>query len=65
MNQFVQKAILELSKLSEEQQEEIALHVLDLTAQKQIDGQLLAAEQRGGLTSSTAFFKSLRQKYAM
>jgi hypothetical protein len=65
MNQILQKAISELAKLSEAEQEEIALHLLDLTAQKQIDAQLLAAELRGGATSSSDLFKSLRQKYAM
>ncbi len=65
MNQILQKAILEISKLPEVEQEEIALHLLDLTAKKQIDAQLLSAEQRGGSTSSSELFQSLRQKYAM
>jgi hypothetical protein len=65
MNQILQKAISELAKLSEAEQEEIALYLLDLTAKKQIDAQLLAAELRGGTTSSSDLFKSLRQKYAM
>ncbi len=64
MNQFVQKAILDLSKLPEEPKEEIALHVLDLTAKKQIDGQLHAAEVRGGRTCSGEYFKELRSRYA-
>lgn len=65
MNQILQKAISELSKLPELEQEQIAQRILDLTARHDIDAKLAAAELRGGEMDSTEFFMKLREKHAM
>ena len=65
MNQILQKAISELSKLPELEQEQIGKHILDLTARHEIDAKLAAAESRSGETASAELFKRLREKYAM
>jgi hypothetical protein len=65
MNQILQKAISELSKLPELEQEEIGKHILDLTARHDMDAKLAAAESRGGEIASADLFKGLREKYAL
>ena len=65
MNQILQKAISELAKLPEVEQERIGQHILDLTVRRDIDAKLAAAETRGGETASADLFKGLREKYAL
>ena len=64
MNQILQKAISELSKLPEREQEQIGQQILELTARHDIDAKLASAESRGGETDSATFFKGLRDKHA-
>ncbi len=64
MNQILTKAINEVSALSDDDQNEIALQILDLAARKRLDALLAAAEQRGGSTPSGQVFKDLRSRRA-
>ena len=64
MNQILTKAINEVSDLSEQDQNEIALQILDLAARKRLDALLAAAEERGGSTASAQVFKDLRSRFA-
>lgn len=64
MNQILTKAINEVSALSEDDQNEIALQILDLAARKRLDAMLAASEARGGSTPSEQVFKELRNRLA-
>lgn len=65
MNQILQKAISELSKLPEEEQEQIGQHILDLTARHELDAKLASAESRGGEIASAELFNGFRKKHAL
>ena len=64
MNQILTKAINEVSALSEDDQNEIALQILDLAARKRLDAMLAASQARGGSTPSKQVFKELRNRLA-
>ena len=65
MNQILAKAIEEVEALPEEDQNEIAQHMLDLAARKRLDAMLAQSEQSGDYVSSEEFFKELKARYAM
>jgi hypothetical protein len=64
VNQILTKAINEVSALSEDDQKEIALQILDLAARKRLDAFLAASEARGGSTPSDQVFRDLRSRLA-
>ncbi len=64
MNQILTKAINEVSALSEDDQNEIALQILDLAARKRLDARLTLSEARGGSIPSDQVFKELRSRLA-
>ena len=64
MNAIFQKAVSEVSALSEDAQEEIAQTMLDLAERNRIDELLRAAEARGGETPSRIVFAELKRRYA-
>ncbi len=64
MNQILSKAISDVSALSEADQNEIALEMIDLAARKRIEAMLARSEELGGYTSSEQFFTELRARYA-
>ena len=63
MNQIFQKAISEVSALSDDAQEEIAQKMLDLAERNRIDERLKAAEKRGGATPSEVVFAEMKRRY--
>jgi hypothetical protein len=64
MNQTLSKAISEITALSEADQDEIALEMLDLAARKRIDSMLRESEERGGSTPSDVVFAQLKRRFA-
>jgi hypothetical protein len=64
MNQTLKRAISEISTLSEADQDDIALEMLDLAARKRIDALLRASEERGGETPHDTVVAELRRRYA-
>ena len=64
MNAIFQKAVSEVSALSDDAQEEIAQKMLDLAERSRIDKLLRAAEARGGETPSHVVFAELKRRYA-
>jgi hypothetical protein len=64
MNQTLSKAISEITALSEADQDEIALDMLDLAARKRIDVMLRESEERGGEKPDEVFMAELRSRYA-
>jgi hypothetical protein len=64
MNQTLSKAISEITALSEADQDEIALEMLDLAARKRIDAMLRESEERGGSTPSDVVFAQLKRRFA-
>jgi hypothetical protein len=64
MNQTLSKAISEITALSEADQDEIALDMLDLAARKRIDVMLRESEERGGEKPHDVFMAELRSRYA-
>ena len=63
MNQILSKAISDVSALSEADQNEIALEMIDLAARKRIEAMLARSEELGGRTPSDEYFKELRSRY--
>lgn len=63
MNQILSKAISDVSALSEADQNEIALEMIDLAARKRIEAMLVESEKRGGRTPADEYFKELRSRY--
>lgn len=64
MNAIFQKAVSEVSALSDDAQEVIAQKMLDLAERSRIDELLRAAEARGGSTPSDVVFAGLKRRYA-
>jgi hypothetical protein len=64
MNQVFQRAVSEVSALSDAAQEEIAEKMLDLAERSRIDAMLKASEERGGSTPSDVVFAKLKRRYA-
>jgi hypothetical protein len=64
MNQIFQRAVSEVSALSDAAQEEIAEKMLDLAERKRIDELLRVSEERGGATPSDIVFAELKRRYA-
>ncbi len=64
MNQILSKAISDVSALSEADQNEIALEMIDLAARKRIEARLALSEEMGDYMPSAQFFKELKARYA-
>ncbi len=64
MNQILTKAINEVSALSDDDQNEIALQILDLAARKRLDAKLALSEEIGDYVSSETFLRDLKARYA-
>ncbi|MFC3220818.1 hypothetical protein ACFOEZ_17495 [Tianweitania populi] len=63
MNQILRDAVREAEGLSDDEQEELGRALKRLMLRKQIDGELAAAEKRGGRTSHDDFMAELKQRY--
>jgi hypothetical protein len=63
MNQTLKQAIREVEALPENEQEELAKAILDMTWRKRIDAELAASEAEGGEIPHEEVVAKLRAKY--